>query len=121
MDRTYRTIDVLPRADVFCVRLRSLRMVENELYELSGELSALINEDGCRKLALSLGPGAPECLYSVFLAKLIALQRQLGEKGGRMVLCEVSPEVRAIFDACQLGQQFHFAADFDEALQALAG
>jgi anti-anti-sigma regulatory factor len=52
----------------------------------------------------------------VFLAKLMTVQRHLRQKGGALVLCEVSPEVRSVFEACRLDQQFRFVKDFDEAV-----
>ena len=69
---------------------------------------------------LSLGPKPPECLYSVFLAKLCWAQRVLGEEGGVLVLCEVDPMVRSIFEACRLDEQFRFAENFDQAVSAIA-
>ena len=72
-------------------------------------------DDGCRKVALSLGPKPPDCLYSVFLGKLISVQRRLQEKGRRLLLCEAGSEVQSIFAACKLLDHFTFAADFDAA------
>jgi anti-anti-sigma factor len=115
MDRTYRQIELECRGDVFCVRLRAPRLEETAVYELADELVALADA-GCHKLALSLGPGSPECLYSVFLSKLVTVQRQLGEHGVSMVLCDVSPEVRSVFEACRLDQQFRFVPDFAAAV-----
>jgi hypothetical protein len=86
------------------------------IHELAAELRQLITEGSCRKLALSLGPDAPECLYSVFLAKLITLQRILREHEGELVLCYASPPVRSIFATCCLDQLFHFELDFDAAV-----
>jgi hypothetical protein len=115
MESAYRHLDVLRRGDVFCVRLRAHRIPEEQIPELAAELIDLAAREGCRKLALSLGPRAPECLYSVFLAKLMAVQRVLAGHGCGLVLCEAGPAVRAIFEACRLDEQFRFAADFDAA------
>lgn len=112
----YRYIEVERRGDVFCTRLRRTQMDELMIYELSGELRRLVNDDGCRKLALGLGPEAPQCLYSVFLANLITLQRNLHEHEGELVLCQVPPAVHEIFAACALEQLFHFLPDFDAAV-----
>ena len=116
MSRAYRYIEVERRGDVFCVRLRFRRLEESQVYDLANELVALATEEGCRKLALNLGPGAPECLYSVFLAKLVTVQRVHAEQGGDMVLCGVSPAVQTVFEACRLDKQFHFVPDFDAAV-----
>jgi hypothetical protein len=115
MTRPHRHIQVEQRGDVFRVRLRQPRLAEPMVYELAGELRGLVTEEGCRKLALSLGPEPPECLYSVFLAKLITLQRILREHDGELVLCHVKPTVRHIFEACCLDQLFTFLPDFEAA------
>ncbi len=119
MSQPHRLIDVQLRGDVWCVRLRRSRLEEPEVYELANELIGLADE-GCRKLALGLGPGAPDCIYSVFLAKLMTVQRVLGEHGGAMVLCEVGPVTRTVFEASRLDDQFRFLPDFDAAVAHFA-
>jgi hypothetical protein len=115
MDRPYRHIEVERRGDVSCVRLRLSRLDEPAIHELAGELRSLVTDGGVRKLALSLGPESPECLYSVFLAKLISLQRVLHEHGGELALCHAQPQVLRIFEACCLDQLFCFRPDFEAA------
>jgi anti-anti-sigma regulatory factor len=116
MTRPYHYIDVERRGDVFCTRLRQSQLDEPMIYELAGELRQLVTDESCRKLALSLGPQAPEFLYSVFLAKLITLRRVLHEQEGELVLCYVSPPVRSIFATCCLEGLFRFLPDFDAAV-----
>jgi hypothetical protein len=110
-----RFIEVERRGDVFCARLARPRFNEIEIAGLIEELEALVTGAGCRRLALSLGPRPPEFLYSVFLAKLVHLQRVLREHGGDMVLCEAGAEVRSIFSCCRLDSLFSFVNDFDAA------
>ncbi len=116
MTRPYHYIEVERRGDVFCTRLRQKHLDEPMIHEMAGELRQLVADESCHLMALSLGPEAPECLYSVFLAKLITLQRILREKQGELVLCHVSPPVRSIFATCCLDQLFHFEPDFDAAI-----
>jgi hypothetical protein len=116
MSRPYRFIAVERRGDVFCVRLRQTQLDEAMIQELAEELRDLIVANACRKLAVSLGPESPECLYSVFLAKLICLQRVLREREGELVLCDVQPDVYGIFTACCLEQLFRFVPDFNAAV-----
>ena len=113
---SYKHIRVERHGDVFCVRLRHTRLEENEIHQLGSELIDLCEQQGCRKLALSLGPQPPDCLYSVFLAKLMTLQRRLAEMGCALLLCEVSPEVQAIFQVCHFAEYFRFVPDFDAAV-----
>ena len=71
-------------------------------------------------MVFSLGPGALHCLYSVFLAKLVMCQRLLRERGGAMKLCDLTPEVRGVFEACKLHELFEFAQDRASAVAAFA-
>src|SRR5258708_35274181 len=117
----YRHIVVDRKGDVCCVRLRQSQLDEGEVHALSEELFSLIADHNCRKLALSLGPEAPRCLYSVFLAKLISVRRRALESGGRLVLCDAWPAVLDVFDACQLRGYFDFAPDIAPAVDDLRG
>ena len=119
MTTLYRHLLVERRGEVFCVRLRLPRIEEIDIHEMADELAALGRSEPCRGVAVSLGPHSPECLYSVFLAKLYWAQRVLGEAGVKLVLCDVSPAVRSIFAAVKLDDRFHFARDFDAAVAEL--
>jgi hypothetical protein len=116
MTRTYRLITFERRGDACCARLRSFRLEEAAIHQLAEELLDVAKQEGCSKLALSFGQGTPQCLYSVFLAKIVTVQRHLRQQGGELVLCEVTPEVRSVFEACHLDKQFRFVRDFDEAI-----
>ena len=121
MNNHYRHIKVETQGGVFCVRLRNPRMDENAIFQLGEELVALAKQDGCRKLALSLGPVPPDCLYSVFLAKLVMVQRVHNENGGEMVLCDITPLVKSTFDITHLVRKFTFVPDFDAAVARWSG
>jgi hypothetical protein len=115
MTNPWRHIDVEIRGPLRCVRLRQPRLEEGQIDALANDLVALGAEDGCSRVVLSLGPKPPECLYSVFLGKLISVQRRLREKDRQLILCDARPEVMAIFAACKLVEHFTFVADFDAA------
>jgi hypothetical protein len=116
MSQPWKHIDVEQRGDVMCVRLRNSRIDESEIPNLTNELIDAGSPPGCKKVALSLGPRPPQCLYSVFLAGLMSVQRRLAEKGCPLLLCEAAPEVVAIFKACRLAEHFHFVPDFEAAV-----
>ncbi len=119
MEGPFLQLDVERREDVFCVRLRSNRLDEPAIYQVGEEFLRLINEQGCRKLVLSLGPEPLDCLYSIFLTKLITLRRRLLEKGGAMKLCNVHPETLGVFEACRLKEFFDFVPDEAAAVAEL--
>ncbi len=120
MERPYRQIKLDRDADVCCVHLAHRRIDEQGVNALGNELAELIEKDGCRKMVLSLGPGSLDCLYSLFLAKLVMVQRRLETHGGALVLCDVTPDVMTVFEACRLGTFFEFAPDRAAAVAALS-
>jgi hypothetical protein len=118
MDPSFRRIDVVRDGDVFCVRLRPHRFDEAAIQELAQELSSLVIQQGCRKMALILGPESPQCLYSVFLAKLVTLRRLLAEQGGELKICEANSDTIGVFVACKLKDHFDFVPDLTTAIAA---
>ena len=116
MGRPPQLITVEPRGDVACVRLRSHQLDEPEVLALAEELLSLISDDSCRKMVLSLGPGQVDCLYSVFLAKLVMVRRRLIELGGQLKIAEALPATIGIFEACHLKEYFEFYPDVDSAI-----
>jgi anti-anti-sigma factor len=117
MTRQFRLIHVERKNDVFCVHLRQRKLDETDIYALADEMLHLINVEGCRKMVLCLGPEEPQCLYSVFLAKLISVRRQILEKGGALKLCDAGSAVTDVFAACQLQDYFDFAPDEETAIE----
>ena len=88
--------------------------------ELGAELARLVDEENCRKMVLNLGPEEPECLISVFLAKIINLQRRLESSGGAFALAQVSDYTRSIFRVAGIEKFFHFYADQTAAVHVLS-
>ena len=120
MERPYQQIEFERRGEVYCVRLRHAKLDENGLEELSAEMARLIDEDGCRKMVLALGPEDPLCLYSVFLAKLVNLQRRLGAAGGALALAGLSDNTQHIFQVAGLHKFFFFHPEVETAVGALS-
>jgi anti-anti-sigma regulatory factor len=118
LNHSYRYLKGERVEDVFCVSLRKLHYDEIATLELAEELIHLITDEGCRRLVLSLGPGTLEVLYSVFLAKLVTIQRLLRERGGALKLCDLTPQSFDVFAACKLTEHFEFVSDKSTALAA---
>src|SRR5687768_8786731 len=103
MDRPYRYVEVERHDGAASVRLRQTSFDDAELEELGAEIGRLVDEEGCRRLILVLGPAHPQCLYSVFLAKLVNLQKRLENDNGQLALAQLSPATVAVFEAAGLG------------------
>jgi anti-anti-sigma factor len=119
MAEPYRQLEVEQVADVFCVRLRHARLDIGSLDELTAEMDRLVDEQDCRKMVISLGPEEPECMYSLFLAKLVSLQKRLQMAEGSLTIAEASKDVQKIFEVCGLESLFDFKPSRTAALAAL--
>jgi anti-anti-sigma factor len=101
--------------------LRHTHLDDDGVEQLGADLSRLVDEQGCRKMVLNLGPQEMECLYSLLLAKLIYLQRRLEANGGGLALAQVTPYVHELFEVTGLLKFFRFFPDQAAAVQALGG
>src|SRR5262245_4242481 len=119
MPFAFEQIDVDRRGVVHCVRLKHKRMNETELLQLGEELGQLVAEDNCRRLALGLGHDQLDCLYSMFLGKLVATRRLMLEQGGHMHLAEVGPASLGVLKTCRLTELFEVHPDMDAAVKSL--
>lgn len=116
----YRHMKVLQEGDAYCVRLGKNTLAELEVHEFADDVLDLIDSHGCRKLVIDFSSSAPQCLYSIFLAKLLTIRRHLLERSGTLKLCDATPEVLGVFEACKLRQFFEFYPSTDSALAAFS-
>jgi len=120
MQRPYQFIAFEVVGAVFSVRLQHPRIEDEQMDDVGAELARLIDEENCRKMVFCLGPEEPECLVSIFLAKLINLQRRLDGLNGELTLAHASDYTRNLFRIAGIEKFFHFYPDQQTAVQALA-
>src|SRR5437870_3192965 len=119
MPFAFEQIDVERRGAVHCVRLKRRRLSEQDLLSLGEELAQLVAEEQCRRMAVGLGFDQLDCLYSMFLGKLVATRRLILEQGGHMHLAEVSPASQGVLKTCRLTDLFEVHPDMDAAVKSL--
>jgi hypothetical protein len=120
MSDTYRQLAVEQVGDVWCLGLHRPRLGVGGLEELVADIDQFMAHTPCRNVVFSLGPEEPECLYSIFLAKLVTLQKRLRATGGALIIAQASEDVRKIFAACRLDDLFSFTPDRGDAIASLA-
>jgi anti-anti-sigma factor len=100
--------------DVTVLRVRAPLLRDDETTErLFGEVFAVLDEPGGRKLVLNLGP--VEFVASVVVGKLAVLSR----KGrGRLALCRLRPTVERTLEATHLADVLALFGDEEEAVRS---
>ena len=85
--------------------------------EVARELSALAEEEGLSAVVLNLQ--AYEHLPSRFLGVMVALQKELAERGCTLAACRLRPEPQRVFEMARLDELIPEYTTEDEAREAL--
>lgn len=96
------------------VRLVRPQVFDDEAIGVIGEELAGLLGSGCRNLVLHFA--AVQSMSSHMIGELIALQKKAKAAGGRLALCELTPNLSEIFDVLGLRKVFPIYDTEDEAL-----
>lgn len=113
---TYFTIEERDAIVVATIARPSLSEEEN-IEQLGQELTMLIDQFGCRRLAVNFE--IVSLVTSAALGKFISLHRNLHRREGRLVLCNVAGMVKDVLDATRLNEYFTIVNTTDEAVALL--
>src|SRR2546430_13402041 len=101
-----RRLEVEDIGDVTVVNVVDRRILDEQNIQVIGEqLFSLVDEVGRRKILLNFGN--VEFLSSAALGKLIALHKKLQAVGGRLILCNIDPEIYEVFEITKLNKLFN--------------
>jgi anti-anti-sigma regulatory factor len=120
MGRTYKYFEVEGHGRTCVVRLLPMRYDVSLLDPMGAELAQLLDVEGYRNIVLSLGPDDPDCLQSVFLAKLLNLKKRLEQGGGVLMLTDLSEHTRHILQVVGLEKHFRSCENVEAALKSLS-
>ena len=103
--------------DVAVVNFKDKKILDEQAIQTIGEqLFNLVDTDGCKKLLLNFQN--VEYLSSAALGKLITLNKKIQAVGGRLVLCEISPQIYEVFEITKLDKFFTIQKEEQAALQS---
>jgi anti-sigma B factor antagonist len=112
-----RRLEMEPIGDITVVNFLDKKILDEQNIQIIGEeLFRLVDDQGHRKLLLNFGN--VEYLSSAALGKLITLNKKLQQNGGRLVLCNIRPEIHEVFEITKLDKFFKIAKEEQAALQA---
>jgi anti-sigma B factor antagonist len=112
-----RRLEVEDIGDVTVVNFTDRKILDEQNIQVIGEqLFSLVDEAGRRKVLLNFGN--VEYLSSAALGKLITLNKKLQAAGGRLVLCNIDPQIYEVFEITKLNKLFNIQKEEQAALQA---
>src|SRR5262245_52523101 len=105
---------------VTVVRIAEKRLLqEREVSELSNGLLRLAGDSGPTRMLVDFG--AVVSLTSSVLSSLLRLRKCLRERGGRLAVCGLRPEVREVFALAGLEDTLNVYPTEKEALLSFQG
>ena len=112
-----RRLEVEQIGDVTVVNFIDRKILDEQNIQIIGEqLFSLVDEEGCRKLLLNFGN--VEFLSSAALGKLITLNKKIQAAKGRLILCNIDPQIHEVFEITKLDKFFNIQKEEQDGLQA---
>jgi anti-sigma B factor antagonist len=112
-----RRLEVEDIGDVTVVNFTDKKILDEQNIQIIGEqLFSLVDELGRIKLVLNFSN--VEYLSSAALGKFITLNKKVNAAGGRLVLCNIDPQIYDVFVITRLNQLFNIQKEEQAALQA---
>ena len=112
-----RRLEVEDIGDVTVVNFVDRKILDEQNIQVIGDqLFGLVDTEGLRKLLLNFGN--VEYLSSAALGKLITLNKKLQQAGGRLILCNIDPQIYEVFEITKLNKLFNIQTEEQAALQA---
>ncbi len=117
MPQARRRLELEEIGDVTVVNFVDRKILDEQNIQIIGEqLFNLVEEQGKRKILLNFGN--VEYLSSAALGKLITLNKKAQEAKGRLILCNIDPQIHEVFEITRLDKFFNIQKDEQTALQA---
>src|SRR5215204_4780396 len=92
-----RRLEVEDIGDVTVVNFVDKKILDEQNIQIIGEqLLSLVDDEGHRKVLLNFSN--VEYLSSAALCKLITLNKKLQNQVGRLILCNIDPQIYEVFE-----------------------
>jgi anti-sigma B factor antagonist len=112
-----RRLEVEKMGDVTVVCPRDRKILLEEQIQVIGEqLISLASESGRKQMLLNFSN--VEYMSSAVLGMLVTLNKKIKAAGGKLVLCNIDPQIREVFEITKLDKLFVNRGEEQEALQA---
>lgn len=111
-------LEVSEVGDVTVVSFRDQRILEDlAIQEIGLEFTELVQSQGRTKIVLNFS--AVAFMSSAALGKLISFNKLIKGKEGVLVMCDIRPEIREVFEITRLDRLFTIKESEKEALAAI--
>jgi len=115
----YHHLGVWKHGDVVVVRFGDHQILDElKVKQIADELYGVADQADCRHLVLDFSSVLG--LSTLMLGKLLVLRKKLASKDGKLVLCDLTPEVEDVLTTMKLNMILEIMDSEADALKALA-
>jgi len=115
----YHHLGVWKHGDVVVVRFGDHHVLDElTVRKIAEELYSVADRENCHHLVLNFS--GVLALSTLMLGKLLVLRKKMTCKGGRLVVCDLGPEVHDVLAAMKLDTILEIMDSEADALKALA-
>src|ERR1700692_2009885 len=112
-----RRLEVVEEGDVTVVNFIDRKILDEQNIQKIGEdLFSLVDELGRKKILLNFGN--VEYLSSAALGKFITLNKKVQAAQGKLILCNIEPNIYEVFEITKLNKLFNIQKEEQASLQA---
>ncbi len=112
-----RRLEVEEIGDVTVVTFIDRKILDEQNIQIIGEqLFSLVDDDQRRKILLNFGN--VEYLSGNALGKLLTLNKKLQTAQGKLILCNIDPQIHEVFEITKTDKFFKIMKGEQQALQA---
>src|SRR5580704_8120061 len=112
-----RRLEVEDIGDVTVVSFTDRKILDEQNIQVIGDqLFSLVDELGRKKILLNFGN--VEYMSSAALGKLITMNKKLQQAQGKLILCNIDPQIHEVFEITKLDKFFKIMKEEQAALQA---
>src|SRR3954470_771217 len=113
-----RRLEVEDIGEVTVVNFTDKKILDEQNIQVIGEqLFSLVDELGRKKILLNFRN--VEYLSSAALGKFITLNKKVNGSQGKLVLCNIDPQIYEVFEITKLNKLFNIQKDEHAAQQAV--
>ncbi len=112
-----RRLEVEEVGDVTVVNFVDKKILDEQNIAIIGEqLFELVDTENRKKILLNFSN--VDYLSSAALGKLITLNKKANTAGGKLILCNIKPEIKEVFEITKLDKFFKIKDDEQSGLQS---
>jgi stage II sporulation protein AA (anti-sigma F factor antagonist) len=115
----YHHLGVWKHGNAIVIRFGDHQILDEfTVRKIAEELYSVAEREDCHHLVLDFS--SVLSLTSLMLGKLLMLRKKMASKGGRLVLCDISPEVQDVLAGTKLSEILEVMESEADALKELA-